>query len=87
MAHCAHIPDRQQCWPVLPPFRSSPRLTLWLCAGPDLPPLADYANPAAYFLQALVVNEFESPSWGFPVQEGLGAPAGMTEGVFYMKER
>lgn len=49
---------------------------------------ADYANPAAYFLQALVVNEFESPSWDTPVVErNPDATPGMTEGEFYMKER
>lgn len=49
---------------------------------------ADYANPAAYFLQALVVNEFESPSWDTPVAErNPDATPGMTEGEFYMRER
>ncbi len=53
---------------------------------PPHPP-ADYANPAAYFLQALVVNEFESSNWDRPAVNATGAPLGITEGQFYMQER
>lgn len=62
-----------------------------LGAQPSNPPAtcpcscpADYANPVSYFLQALVVNEFESPNWGGPAPDGQ---PGQTAGNFYLQER
>jgi hypothetical protein len=45
---------------------------------------ADYANPVSYFLQALVVNEFESDNWGGPAPVGSSAA---TAGEYYMQQR
>ena len=42
-----------------------------------------YANPAAYFLQGLGVNEFESENWSTPVE---GDPS-MTVGELYLVQR
>jgi hypothetical protein len=44
---------------------------------------ADYANPVSYFLQALVVNEFESDNWGGPAPDG----SAVTAGEYFMQQR
>mgnify|MGYP001039549208 CR=1 FL=1 len=43
---------------------------------------ADWANPVAYFVRGLVVNEFESSDWAGP-----SPVPGSTLGEFYMTER
>jgi hypothetical protein len=42
-----------------------------------------YANPVSYFLQALVVNEFESDNWGGPAPDG----SAVTAGEYFMQQR
>ena len=44
---------------------------------------AGYANPVAYFLQALAVNELESENWDTPA---LG-DSGLTQGQLFLEQR
>lgn len=45
-------------------------------------PAADWANPMAWYIRGLVVNEFESPDWDKP-----SPVPGLTLGQFAMAER